>query len=84
VSGPEVQAAVRDYLRHTGGSEVDQIFIGPERRATLAEVRAALKRLGAVAWRSVNAWSCLKQNVQTCSEARNWTARRFTVYKLPA
>jgi hypothetical protein len=61
---------------------MDQLRAGLGFRASEAEVRAALKRLGARAHRMVNAWPTLKRNVQTCYEARNYSAQRFTVYSL--
>jgi hypothetical protein len=88
MSGPEVNQAVREYLEHTGGSELHQLWNGLEHRATVAEIRAALKRLKVSVWRSVNPWSPLGsiggQAVKASGELGGFTRTRFTVYRLEA
>jgi hypothetical protein len=80
MTAPEVTHAVRDYLAFTGGSEVSQIRLGLGCRATLAEIRGALKRLGATSVKSVNTWPTLRTNPRV--DASPFTLQKFTVYRL--
>jgi len=82
----EVLEAVRDYLKHTGGAEVRQVWNGLERHCTVAEIRAALKSLGAVA-RVIGDWPRFNSNSEPVPMwSDGWPSRylpgKFTVYKL--
>ena len=80
MTAPEVSAAVRDYLTHAGCATLEQIWASCN-GATMPQVKAACRKLPK--WVSVNRWDQLKQTVSTAYEARNYTARKLTMYRLP-
>lgn len=84
----EVVDAVREYLQHAGCVELKQLWLGLEKRASLGEIRAALKAIGAVA-RVIGDWPKYASNGDRIPTIRHATGRdlpnvvdRFTVYSL--
>jgi hypothetical protein len=81
VTAPEVAHAVRGYLAQTGGSEVSQVWLGLERQVTPAQIRAALKVLGATKLTSWNVWPTLRETPHI--DRSPFTLKKFTMYRLP-
>lgn len=85
----EAQEAVRGYLAHTGGSELEQVWNGLRREVTQAQIRSALKSLGAVAvtlgdWPK---WTTQNERIPARYSTTGRTTmpnvvRKSTVYKL--
>lgn len=76
----EAREAVRGYLAHTGGSELEQVWNGLRREVTQAQIRSALKALGAITVKSVNRWPSLATN--PTADGCLWPRKLFTVYRL--
>lgn len=77
----ECVEAVRDYMRHAGGCEVEQAWLALERRYTPAQIRAALKSLAAIKVKSWNSWPTLRSTPSV--DSNPFTAQKFTFYRLP-